>query len=66
MPEDEGMRRLEKLAVGIFVFGITVIVSGLGLEAFEVMRSAWPAILLGFGCIAASVLLDGYKGSPLN
>ena len=57
------MRPLEKIAAGLFVSGMTIIAFGLLLEVLQVMRSAWPSIVMGLGFIGLAVFLDGYKGS---
>ena len=57
------MRPIEKIAAGLFVTGITIILSGLLLEVFRLMHSAWPSIILGLGLIGLSMLIDGYRGS---
>lgn len=56
------MRPIEKIAAELFVVGLIVILSGLLREVFQLMRSAWPSILLGLGFIGVSVFLDGYEG----
>ena len=60
------MRKIQKLALILFVVGGAIIGLGLLLEVFDLLQSAWPSILFGLGCIAISVFLDGHEGSRLN
>ena len=60
------MRKIQKLALILFVVGGAIIGFGLLLEVFDLLQSAWPSILFGLGCIAISVFLDGHEGSRLS
>jgi len=60
------MRKIQKLALILFVIGGAIIGLGLLLEVFDFLQSAWPSILFGLGCIAVSVFLDGHEGSRLS
>jgi len=54
---------IRKIALGFFLIGIAIVISGLVLESLHILKTAWPSILFGFLCIATSVLLDNYRGS---
>ncbi|HVK59459.1 MAG TPA: hypothetical protein VM735_11810 [Candidatus Kapabacteria bacterium] len=60
------MRKIHLAGLVFFIGGGVIILVGLLLEVLSVMQSAWPSIIFGLGCIAVSVLLDGYEGPRFN
>jgi uncharacterized membrane protein len=57
------VQNIRKVALGFFLIGLGIAISGVVLESLRIVKTAWPSIVLGLLCIATSVLLDNYRGS---